>query len=76
MLRHTGTMLINRRLHNGLKSRHDPGGNLGYISYEGENTGYVYLGDHEMENTRLGYSNLILISTSFNALIESLSDEL
>ena len=58
---------------------HDSGGNLICISCGGQDEGYVYFWDHENEvdysiSNDNDYSNLYLISESFNSFIDKLTD--
>lgn len=56
---------------------HDPGGNLICISCNGDDKGYIYFWNHEEEidysmSDNSDYSNLYLISNSFESFINGL----
>ncbi|MEK6279164.1 MAG: SMI1/KNR4 family protein [Acidobacteriota bacterium] len=56
---------------------HDPGDNLICISVEGANKGSIYFWDHDWESNdgSPDYSNLILISDSFDEFMEGLHEK-
>ncbi len=54
---------------------HDPGGNLICISCDGEDMGSIYFWDHENEAGKENFTNLYLISKSFNDFINNLKED-
>lgn len=56
---------------------HDPGGNLVCISVDGPRCGAIYFWDHEKEagnGDTPTYSNVYIVSQSFNQFLDSLTD--